>query len=345
MRVICKVVSMTACTVTAGYEALLVCAISGHEAAIVTVVTGCTAVVGVGRGTDQGIIMAVAATRRINPDQEAVVRHIGRMSHFPGIRMTGGAVAAGGEVLTKRRADEGAGVGVMAAGTAVMSLGGGADQRVVVTIGTARRWNLHQRGVAGRVGEMNHFPRNTGVWTMAGHTVATTGRNISLQGRDGRVTEGTISVMGHINRRVGGRTRIVTVETEGRPAGHIAGADRHVVNAAVDGQVLVQMAVQAMGRVGSRGDSGNHFRPRTVMTGGAGTGTVGGNIVLSSFDLGPVRHDVADAAELARIVGEVSGADFYRMSEIAMAGSLVGVAIQARNLGAVQPLTNGGQNN
>ena len=81
------------------------------------------------------------------------------------------------------------------------------------------------------------------------------------------------------------------------------------------------------------------------MTGGAGTGAVGGNIVLGAFDLGPVRHDVTGAAKLARIIGEVSGADFYRMSKITMAGSLVGVAIQTADLGAVQPLTNGCQNN
>ncbi len=81
------------------------------------------------------------------------------------------------------------------------------------------------------------------------------------------------------------------------------------------------------------------------MTGGAGTGAVGGDIVLGAFDLGPVRHDVTGAAKLARIIGEVSGADFYRMSEIAMAGPLIGVAIQTADLGAVQPLTNGCQNN
>ena len=73
------------------------------------------------------------------------------------------------------------------------------------------------------------------------------------------------------------------------------------------------------------------------MTGGAGTGAVGSDIMFCAFDLGPVRHHVAVTAKLTRVIGEVVRPDFDRMSEITMAGPLVGVAVQAGDLVPFNP--------
>ena len=83
-----------------------------------------------------------------------------------------------------------------------------------------------------------------------------------------------------------------------------------MIDAAVHGQVFIRVAVQAVGRVGTQGDGVNHRLPRAVMTGGAGTDAVGVDIVLGTFDLGPVRHHVTVAAGLTRrVIGEVVGTD------------------------------------
>ena len=49
------------------------------------------------------------------------------------------------------------------------------------------------------------------------------------------------------------------------------------------------------------------------MAGGAGIGPVGGNIVLYSFDLSPVGHNVTVGAGYRRIIGEVIGTYFHWM--------------------------------
>ena len=141
---------------------------------------------------------------------------------------------------------------------------------------------------------------------------AVAGRNTRLQSRNGGMAEGAISTMGDINRRVSGATRIVTVITwtcESYIPGH------HMVNTAVYGQFLVRMASQTVGRVGTCCDGGHDLLSRAVMTGRTGTGPVGGNIMLDTFDLGPGRNHMADAAERTRSVeGEVAGAQCNRMS-------------------------------
>ena len=103
------------------------------EAAVAVVATGATVVhLRIAR-VDQRrrVAVAVAATRRINPDQDAVVRRIDRVGGFPAIRMTGrtGVRAA---FMAHRRADQSVGAGVMTGRTAVMNL-------VVAATGKGRR--------------------------------------------------------------------------------------------------------------------------------------------------------------------------------------------------------------
>ena len=55
------------------------------------------------------------------------------------------------------------------------------------------------------------------------------------------------------------------------------------------------------------------------MTGGTGTGPVGGNIVLGSLDLCPGGHHMTLGAERARrIIGKVTGADCHGMGMACM---------------------------
>ena len=172
MRMRCSVDQIKTCRV-AGLAVAAEDKVFAHRAALQAAVSRAMAVRAVGqmrRGIDQRVGMTAGTVVRAGRRDQAAVIRSGGVDRAPVAAVTGSTVAASDEVLAVGAVDrnQGTGVGVMAAGTAVMSLGGGADQRVVVTIGTARRWNLHQGRVAGRVGEMNHFPRNTCVWTMAG---------------------------------------------------------------------------------------------------------------------------------------------------------------------------------
>ena len=115
-----------------------------------------------------------------------------------------------------------------------------------------------------------------------------------------------------------------------------------MVDTAVYSQFLVRMASQTIGRVGAICDGVHDLLSRTVMTGGTGTGSVGGNIVLNAFDFSPVRHNMTVVAELARrIIGEIIGADFHRMRKRTMVGPLIGVTSKTADLGPVQTLLNG----
>jgi len=72
------------------------------------------------------------------------------------------------------------------------------------------------------------------------------------------------------------------------------------------------MAVQAMNGRGACGYCDLDFCSGAVMTGGAGTGPVGGNIMFNTFNLRPVGHNMTVTAELARrIIGKVVGAYFH----------------------------------
>jgi len=120
------------------------------------------------------------------------------------------------------------------------------------------------------------------------------------------MAEGAVRTMRDIDRRIGGTTRIVTTVT-GRGQGHVSGG--HMIDTAVHGQVLVRMTVKTVSRVGTQGDSINHFLPWAVVAGGAGAGAVGGNVVLYALDLGPGRNHVTVAAGRSRgVKGEIAGA-------------------------------------
>ena len=60
------------------------------------------------------------------------------------------------------------------------------------------------------------------------------------------------------------------------------------------------MAVQTIGRIRTQGYCVNHLLSRTVMAGGAGTGSIGGNIMFSSIYFSPVRHNMTVGTEGAR---------------------------------------------
>ena len=200
--------------------------------------------------------MAIAAARRINPNQDVVVRRIDRVGGFPAIRMagrTGVRITEPGiqGTMAHRRTDQSIGAGVMTGRTAVMNL------RVTA------------------IGESN--------------------------------------------------CRIVVTDQTGGFTGDITGGD--VVNSAVYGQFLVRMAIQAMGRGDSRGDDVLHLLPRTIVTGRTGTVPIGGDIVLDTLDLSPVRHHVTVTAELSRCtIGEVVRTNFYQMTGGSMERGTVYVA-------------------
>ena len=87
-----------------------------------------------------------------------------------------------------------------------------------------------------------------------------------------------------------------------------------MVDIAVHGQILVYMAIQTIGRVGTQGYGVNDFLSWAVMAGSAGTGPVSGNIMLGAFDFRPVRHNMTFAAKSARrIIGKVTGTQYNRM--------------------------------
>lgn len=160
---------------------------------------------------------------------------------------------------------------------------------------TAPVWRLAMTGGAAGVNGVN-------IGTVAGSTVAAAGRNPGLQVRNRGMTEAAISIMRYGHRGIGGCARIVAGHADGRSASHIA--RRHMVDTAV-GRGLVSMAIQAVGGIGACCDGVHDRLPRTVMTGGAGAGPVGGDIMRGTFDLRPVRH--AMAAATGAPVGEVAG--------------------------------------
>ena len=73
-----------------------------------------------------------------------------------------------------------------------------------------------------------------------------------------------------------------------------------MIDTAVHGQLLVRMASQTVGRVGAQGNGIYDLLSRTIMTGGAGTGPVSGNIVLDALNLCPVLYNMTVTAELTR---------------------------------------------
>jgi len=88
-----------------------------------------------------------------------------------------------------------------------------------------------------------------------------------------------------------GSVRIVSICTAD---GHVR--SRHMVDTAVCHR-LVGMTIETGGRRTSSDHVDDRLR-RAVMTGGAGTGAVGGFIMLGALDLSPGRDDMALAAKL-----------------------------------------------
>ena len=128
------------------------------------------------------------------------------------------------------------------------------------------------------------------------------------QGIPGAVTGGTpimhlrVAAVGE-----GGRRIDVTDQAAGI-TGDIPGAD--VVNIAMNHHKLVVVTLKAVDRaeVVHVGDGIQHVLPRTVVTGGTGTGAVGGNIMFDTFDLRPGRDNVTVTAKDARwVVGQIAG--------------------------------------
>ena len=94
-----------------------------------------------------------------------------------------------------------------------------------------------------------------------------------------------------------------------------------MVDIAVNRQLLVGMAVQTVCRIGTQSYRVFDLLPRAVMAGGAGTGTVGGNIMLGALYLRPARHHMTLGAQRAgRIIGKVTGTYCHGMCMAGMKG-------------------------
>ena len=156
-------VGMTAGTIASGGEVPADC--QTPQAAVGIVTTGAT-VVGIVGCAGQGVVVAACATGRCHPDQRTVVRGISGMGRFPGFGMTAGTVAWGR--FACRKTDQCAGVGVMTGGAAVMGIGGGTDQGVIVTAATVGADHGHDHAMV-RSNRMGRLP-SAG---MAGCAVAT----------------------------------------------------------------------------------------------------------------------------------------------------------------------------
>jgi hypothetical protein len=97
-----------------------------------------------GLRTGQGVVVTAAAVRGADNGHQSGVFRDDNMDRIPNVAVTGGTVAAGGEVLANRSVDQSA-VSVVTVGTvAVMGIGCGAGQGVVVTFGAAGRCDLNQ---------------------------------------------------------------------------------------------------------------------------------------------------------------------------------------------------------
>jgi len=102
-----KSIGMTAQAVATGDQALTNRQASGAAVGIMTAAAGIVHLRITIVSQRRWIAVTVAATRRINPDQNAVIRGIGRiMGDFPAIRMAGLAVATNSEVLAYRAAEQ-----------------------------------------------------------------------------------------------------------------------------------------------------------------------------------------------------------------------------------------------
>lgn len=173
---------------------------------------------------------------------------------------------------------------------------------------------------------------------MTAGATATTRRNAVLQIRNTGMAKGAIVPMRDDHGRILPRSRIVTNQAGGR--NHNI-ADRHMVDIAVSSQFLVGMASQTIGRVGTQGDGINDILSWTSMTGGAGTVSVGCEIV-KGLDGGPVRRRMTTTTGQPRCrIREVIGPDLDWMLMVTMVDSIGRMAVETADLDAIQPLRNG----
>ena len=141
--------------------------------------------------------MTVGTVRRAGRGHNTAVVRCRGMQCTPVGAVTGGAVAAGGEVLANRRASQAA-VGIVAAGAAVMGVAGSTPQGVVMAVCTGSRCHLHQGAVIRGVGSMGGLPCSS----VALIAIATAGRNARLQVRDIGMAKTAIAAMGYSNREI-----------------------------------------------------------------------------------------------------------------------------------------------
>ena len=164
---------------------------------------------GLGCGADQGVIVTVSTTGGAGYGDDSAVNRGIHMQTIPVAGMTGGAVATSAKILTNGQASQ-ATVDVVTAGTAVMGLGCGADQGVVVTRRTISRIDLNQWAVIRNNRCMGRFPT-------AGMTIGTVAAGDPRQQvrKGAGMAEITITHVGDGDRRVRGNTWIVTGQTGG----------------------------------------------------------------------------------------------------------------------------------
>ncbi len=116
------------------------------------------------------------------------------MQRAPGGAVTGGAIAAGGEVFTDRRAHQAA-VGAMAVRAVIrMGVGRGAGQGVVVTAGAVGRCDLDQGAVVRGDRRMRRVPAGG----VTGLTVAADGEVFT----DRRAHQGTVAALWQFEQSV-----------------------------------------------------------------------------------------------------------------------------------------------
>ena len=128
----------------------------------------------------------------------------------------------------------------------------------------------------------------------------------------------------------------MAVSTGSRAQSDISQID--MVDIAVNRQLLVGMAVQTIGRIRTKTYRIYDFLTSTVVTGGAGTGTVRGYIMFGSFNFSPARNDMTTGTERTRrIIGKVTGSHLYRVGMSGMNSSkricMTGRTVTARGEG------------
>lgn len=99
------------------------------------------------------------------------------------------------------------------------------------------------------------------------------------------------------------------------------------------------MTVQTVGHHRPGSDGVNNVLTVAVMTGGAGSGSIGGNIVGHPLNLTPGENSMT--ASTGDTAGEVTCPQLDAMGVIWMPGCLIGVAVCAADLCAVQAFLDG----